>query len=179
MNDLYFVWRGMLERCQNENHVGFSNYGGRGIAVCDRWQDFKNFVADVGERQAGTTLDRIDNDKGYEPGNVRWSTRQQQANNKRNSVVLGTGLSLADSCRSQGVNYQTAYARLAKGQSPLEAREKLRGSASPRAKLDEKTVLAIRGLRGSAPNAEIAARFGVSTATVSHIMTRRNWSHLP
>jgi hypothetical protein len=121
MSDLYFVWKGMLERCQNEKHAAFRNYGGRGITVCERWQDFKNFQHDVGERPKGLTLDRIDNDKGYELGNVRWSTWRQQANNKRNTVILDIGLSLADACRSRSVNYRTAYARFAKGQNPLSA----------------------------------------------------------
>jgi hypothetical protein len=66
----------------------FSRYGGRGITVCERWHDFVNFLADMGERQPGLSLDRIDNNGNYEPGNCRWATRKQQQRNKRNNVLM-------------------------------------------------------------------------------------------
>ncbi len=82
----YYSYRSMLQRCLNERCEHFGNYGGRGITVCDRWQGpqgFENFLSDMGPRQAGTTLDREHNDRGYEPGNCRWATRPQQAQNSR------------------------------------------------------------------------------------------------
>jgi len=80
----YVAYYAMLERCNNPNHVSFKNYGGRGIRVCERWRDFTNFLADVGERPSSEVqLDRINNDGNYEPGNVRWATRQEQALNRR------------------------------------------------------------------------------------------------
>ena len=88
--DLYEVWRGMLDRCRNENHVGFRNYGGRGITVYERWKEFVSFrddiLAKIGDKPPGMTLDRIDNDGNYEPGNVRWATRVMQRANQRKAA---------------------------------------------------------------------------------------------
>jgi hypothetical protein len=81
----YRIWRGMKIRCCNPRSKDFPRYGGRGIRVCQRWLDsFAAFLADVGPRPAPhLTLDRIDNDGHYEPGNVRWATRSEQQQNKR------------------------------------------------------------------------------------------------
>ncbi len=73
----------MNERCTNANNAAFKYYGGRGISVCRRWRSFNNFLADMGERPPGLTLDRRNNDIGYRPSNCRWATRKQQTDNRR------------------------------------------------------------------------------------------------
>jgi len=78
----YFSWGGMIQRCNNPNYTHYDRYGGRGITVCDRWLDFTNFLADMGERPNGLTLDRVDNDDGYSPKNCRRATRKEQSNNR-------------------------------------------------------------------------------------------------
>lgn len=79
----YTSWENMISRCYNTNNPQYSDYGGRGITVCPGWRDFKNFLADMGERPYGLTLDRIDNDGNYELGNCKWSTRSEQQRNRR------------------------------------------------------------------------------------------------
>jgi len=80
---LYDTWETMRKRCFNPNYRGYHNYGGRGITICDRWNDFWLFVEDMGDRPIGHTLERKDNDGNYEPSNCMWATRSQQCFNRR------------------------------------------------------------------------------------------------
>lgn len=93
----YYAWISMKQRCTNPKRHNYKNYGGRGIVVCDRWRDsFINFLADVGERPGPEfSLDRINNDGNYEPGNVRWATRSQQQRNTTKKTLSDSDIALA------------------------------------------------------------------------------------
>lgn len=82
-NPLYKVWRNMISRCENSKDAAFKNYGGRGIMVCDRWHNIAAFVEDMGERPKNHTLERTDNQRGYNPENCVWATRTAQSRNRR------------------------------------------------------------------------------------------------
>lgn len=115
----YSCWDSMKQRCRNPKHIAYRYYGGRGIKVCDRWNQFENFLADMGERpSARHSLDRYpDTDGHYEPGNVRWTTKREQALN-RNSGNLrlyeyhGKTQTLAEWAREYGFVRETLDARL-------------------------------------------------------------------
>lgn len=114
---IYLAWQSMLIRCTYPETNGYKNYGGRGIAVCDRWHKFEHFLADVGEHPGpGFTLDRIDVNGNYEPGNVQWSTLKAQANNRRNNVYItyqGETKTLTEWCEQLGLKYSRMHKRLA------------------------------------------------------------------
>lgn len=122
----YRSWAHMKERCRNPKCKDYPDYGGRGIRVCDAWAtDFAAFLADLGPRPTPRhSLDRIDVDGNYEPGNVRWASPITQAGNKRTTRYVdvdGEPMALKAACRHLGVSYKLVHARMSKGQSFSEA----------------------------------------------------------
>ena len=118
------IWRGMLARCRNQKSKDFPRYGGRGIAVCERWWDFPSFLADMGERPAGLTLERLDGSGNYCPENCRWVTPKQQARNRRNNVRVvfgGLTATVAEWAERTGLERKTLEYRLRSGWPPERA----------------------------------------------------------
>jgi hypothetical protein len=120
----YHSWTGMIGRCYNRNNGKYSDYGGRGITVCDQWRtSFEQFFADMGPRPSPQhSIDRIDNDGNYEPSNCRWATVAQQCRNRRNNHLLtinGETHCIDDWSTLAGLPPHTLHNRLRKGW-PLE-----------------------------------------------------------
>ena len=110
----YAIWTGMRDRCLNKNDPSYKNYGGRGVSICKEWNSFPNFLADMGHKPKGMTIDRINSDGNYEPSNCRWATPLEQANNRRTVIFLeykGIRQSLADWARQLGIPRTTLYMR--------------------------------------------------------------------
>ena len=110
----YGSWQAMRTRCLNPNSDQYPDYGARGITICERWNSFEAFHEDMGNRPMGTTIDRIDNDKGYEKNNCQWSTMRTQENNKRNNVIIafdGRSMTVAEWSRETGIYYRLANRR--------------------------------------------------------------------
>ncbi len=120
----YMAWQNMIQRCTNRNLRQYRDYGGRGIGVCPAWTGrggFRKFLKSVGNRPtAAHSLDRRDNARGYEPGNVRWASRVEQNRNTSKNVmvtVAGKTLSLAEWSERTGIGHSTLRARIALGWS--------------------------------------------------------------
>jgi hypothetical protein len=118
----YAIWRGMRERCNTTTHFAYKRYGGRGISVCPQWdhpQGFQQFIADMGRRPPEcVSIDRINNDGNYEPGNCRWATRKEQQRNtnyNRMLTAFGTTKCLAEWLEEYPMPYNTLYNRLERG----------------------------------------------------------------
>lgn len=119
----YKVWMSMRARCLDLRAKNYSSYGARGIGVCTRWDDFANFLADMGERPSKRhSIERINNDKGYAPENCRWASAAEQNRNRRNNRWItfnGATLVLSDWADRIGINRLTLRTRLENGW-PLE-----------------------------------------------------------
>lgn len=114
-NDTRQIWRHMLSRCHNPTNSAYRYYGARGIVVCARWKDFELFLSDMGYRPQGTSIDRIDNNRNYEPSNCRWATGFEQANNTRKNRLITVGKktqTLQQWCNQTGLAHTTVHNRL-------------------------------------------------------------------
>lgn len=112
-------YRAMMQRCYYPRSIRYAQYGGRGIGVCERWREaFVNFLADMGERPPSATLERIDVNRDYEPGNVRWASAKEQARNRTSNTVLtveGRTQCLAAWAEEKGINLGTLQRRIRLG----------------------------------------------------------------
>jgi hypothetical protein len=125
-NPAHLSWRGMKKRCLDPNNPKYSHYGGRGIRVCDRWANsFAVFLEDMGPRPFGQTLDRIDVDGDYEPTNCRWASPLTQSRNRRNTIMVGEDMPLAEYAEMRGVRYASLFRRLKAGMTAEEAADYL------------------------------------------------------
>lgn len=114
----YSTWLSMKQRCLNPNNPAFKDYGGRGITICDRWLDFETFVGDMGQPPNGHTIERLNNSRGYEPGNCVWADRETQQNNRRPNKRItwrGETRTVSQWSRKLGLHRNTIDQRLANG----------------------------------------------------------------
>lgn len=130
---LYYVWQAMRARCNNPGATAYNHYGGRGIRVCARWDDFHVFAADMGDRPEGYTLDRVDVNGDYSPLNCRWASRKEQQRNMRcNSWVTIDGISykVVELADQSGLKTDTIKARVKQGLSYSEVVSPIRRVSS-------------------------------------------------
>lgn len=122
---IYSSWSNMIQRCTNPKNARYASYGARGISVCERWMDVLNFVADMGPRPEGKTLDRWPDTSGdYEPGNCRWATPQEQNRNTTRTILIewrGESLCLPEWAERLGIVTATLRDRLERGLSVDDA----------------------------------------------------------
>ena len=117
-SQIWSIHHSMMDRCYLKTSHAYHRYGGRGITVCDRWHDFENFYADMGDKPKGMSLERIDNDKGYSPENVKWASYKEQANNTRSNRILtymGKSQNITQWAEELGIKMTTIWARLQRG----------------------------------------------------------------
>lgn len=127
------VWWAMKSRCEKPANGAFHNYGARGISICQRWQDFDAFFADMWPRPQGGTIDRINNDGPYSPENCRWASRKEQGRNRRGNVLIechGETLTSAGWAERIDIPANRLTSRILRGKSPQEAIEMGRGQCT-------------------------------------------------
>lgn len=121
----YMAWTQMRARCFTKSRPDYDRYGGRGITVCERWNDYKNFLLDMGRAPSSRhSLDRVDTNGNYQPSNCRWATHKQQANNRRSSrfvTIGGVSHTLAEWAEIKRVKHRLITVRIWRGWDPVEA----------------------------------------------------------
>lgn len=194
----YRSWKSMMSRCYSEKDIGWKHYGGRGIGVCDRWHDFLNFASDMGQPPKGMSIDRIDPDGDYGPGNCRWADRLTQSNNRRSNVRLyfrGKEMTIAEWAREIGVSAETLKRRIDKGWPTEDAltipvghptdrllasikRLHLSGESSNRAKMTFEAAERMREYKSENPDVSLEVlgnQFGVGKETARKVIRRLAW----
>lgn len=164
----YGVWQEMKRRCSDPKGAHFSRYGGRGIKVCDRWLSFSNFLADMGERPDGTTLDRINNDSNYGPENCRWATRKANSRNRSDNRLLtygGKTQTLAAWVEATGHSLATLQGRVRMGWADEEI------ISIPSRARSSNRLLTIKGV--SKPLAQWCQERGLNPRTVRHRLSKQ------
>ena len=175
---LLSVWRSMRNRCYNQKQKCYKHYGGRGIKVCDRWlgkNGFENFVKDMGPKEDGMTLERVNVNGDYEPFNCKWATQTEQASNKRNNRYLtanGETKTMAEWARTLGCNPAAILYRLNKGMLEEEA-VTTPIPERPNSKLTLEQALEIRSLYPECTMQALATKYNVSKKTVLNILHNR------
>lgn len=168
----YRPWWRMKGRCYDKNNNRYPLYGARGIRVCDRWRkDFWQFLSDVGPRPSlAHSLDRIDTNGHYEPGNVRWATREEQQRNKRNNrLINGIALSAALEASGSKISYSRVWHRAERGMLPAET---LFEDRNWRVRVSNEQAQDIRRsyATGSYSQRELAREFGISQTHIGRIV---------
>lgn len=185
----YKTWLSMISRCNPANADVRPNYAGVGISVCDRWaESFEAFHADMGDRPARHSIDRIDPSGNYEPKNCRWASTKEQALNRRNTTVTyirGESLCLHDISIKYGIPNTTVVRRYEQGLrgEELISRQNrnalINGTARASAKLSDALVAEMKAAiaRGER-NIDLAKKYGVSGSVVSDIRHGKLWAHV-
>lgn len=169
---LYRCWHSMLARCRDKSD---KNYGKRGIKVCERWQTFENFVSDMGEKPEGTSLDRIDVNGNYEPGNCRWATAKEQANNTRANVkleIFGESRSPEEWSELSGVKQATIRQRYQCGRPDYQmlSHEKLPALKGGYRLSDETLEDILRRIDAGHPHRAIEIIHNLHNGVVGHLL---------
>ena len=183
----YYAWAMMLVRCNNSHHWNYKYYGGRGIKVCERWLKFSSFIKDVGPRPSPLhTLDRIDNNGDYEPGNVRWATQKEQCRNSRaNKLITINGethcmseweeiANLTEGIIGRRIKLGWTGEKLLAPSGSVRA---VQGEQNGSAKLSASDVAIIRKRLSQGERGRYIARdFQVTETTISYIKRGKTWN---